>query len=424
MSFSVPEQVSEALRSLVALPVDLREEDATLVARTTLGALAAGRTEVPEGAYYASVQLPNGTRLTQRLPTGTDGRPDLNALTEQVQARVAAAATAAVSSATTTSPASMASVLSGAVLAAAQAFGALRFIVQPDSDTRLSLQRRFGPLAMGLGAPPSPAAPTLGGWKVEGWRGTALGRALAPLGPGPLHAAAEGDSLRVQPNKDDRPSTVRLTPPEGEPLNLVLPPGAAAVVPRAGVMQVDVGEPAMNAVLQLRAAGRVTDFGGAAPVDADFVRGCLDRPGAALAAAYLVLRTSKRDDPMSALDALAPLDGLADTAVLWAERAARGGRHGEALTLFLQACRLDLPAFSAGLGYLVDRLRLYARTQADLPPDAPEQARAALAAVQPVALQCDFTAPLVSYHGPVEPGVAVPEATPAEQLPEGKEHPG
>ena len=109
-------------------------------------------------------------------------------------------------------------------------------------------------------------------------------------------------------------------------------------------------------------------------------------------------------------------DGLA----IRAEHLARLGNHAEALDLLLQLPERGLPLFRAGLGYVLDRLELYASVRPGS-LDAVKQAQAAelLARLKQFVSYVDFAKPCTTYTGrdPNQPDADPTEAEPERESP-------
>ena len=392
-------------------PVELRTPDATLIAETTVGGLMAGQVRVPaEGDYLASVRLPNGSQVTHTIRIGHDGVPDPSAVASLLPPPVLPA-----------KPAPM-GIAGGTVLPLHPPPGGDVFTFSYAVRGYLGTPTGGGFSTGTAGADAAPmglkAVPNLGGWGVQSWIGTAVGKDEASLTSAVVDATAADNTLHVSTDRHERRSTtLHLTPPTGDAMNYVLPPGTTITLPPAGPASFDVGDALMNNILQQRMSGRLVTLLVQTGVDASFMGTCieLDEIGAALAGGYLALRALAEDARDATIEAMEPIAGMSDTMVIRAELAARCGRHADALCLFLQAGACDIPSFTSGLGFLVDRLRLYARlgeTEANrskLPADGSQRALNCLAAVQPFALLSDFAAPFVTYRGRVAPGVAAPE---------------
>lgn len=425
--------LGSAASTVSAWPVHVRDPNGALVARTTLGAIVTGRTTLDAGPFIATLDLPNGTQISHALQFASDGRVDLSALLSKLQVRLSEPGVASMASSSGLASGSLAYLdtlvdqVRDRITAAVGVPPGLVSLL----STAVGKYELLGSIAISAGA-----LIGLGGmgvheasssdWKIESWYGTALGRGITPMAPAVLESIVNSDMKRVRSEMRGRPVTVRLAYDGREPMNFILPPATAVIVSPEAAVRVETGHPTIDELLRLLASGRAGNVAAlTVEVNADFVRSCLDRPGAALGATYRLLRANAQDLD-EALSALDPLVGLSDTLVLRAERAARTGRHAEALPLFLQACTLDLPAFSTGLGFLTDRMRRYAMLgqsrpgrdaeaelrEAGLPDTAPAEAQTALAAIQPFGLQCNFAFPIVQYRGTIElhPALLVPEA--------------
>jgi hypothetical protein len=216
--------------------------------------------------------------------------------------------------------------------------------------------------------------------------------------------------LSVTALDGDRPTTFHFDSTDRDEFNLVLLPGSTATVTSDGAVDVFTGDSLADQLLRFRATGKMHGLNAlTSTLDTESVRTRLDRPAAAIAIAYRMLRV-RHPEIDKATSILEPLARLADTLILRAERMALRGEHLQALVFFIQACETDLPASSYGLGLVTDRLRRYAALgdkdseaelrMARLPPDAPIRARAALSAIQSYAARCAFDSPLTRYEGP------------------------
>lgn len=106
------------------------------------------------------------------------------------------------------------------------------------------------------------------------------------------------------------------------------------------------------------------------------------------------------------------IDWLPDGVAIYAEHLARQGKHAEALAVLLELPQRGLPAFSDGLTYAVDRLRLYTDYTDRFDAEALERGAALLDQLRPFATHADFTHPGLTYAGS-DP--AIPDARPVSE---------
>jgi hypothetical protein len=205
-------------------------------------------------------------------------------------------------------------------------------------------------------------------------------------------------------NHGAAPLTVQLAQSGLRPLNIVLPPGCSLVV-RAGVepfrtrIATRFGVNLVDELIDLRTDGSLGDASGVALTlsVADVAAMSDAHPSAAIAAAYIMVRTGHFHEAAGAIAALASrLAPGSDLLLLQAEMCARAGDHAQAITLFLRAAGEGLPMLSSGLSYLVDRLRMY--MQSTPGPDG-DAVRMALAGLQRVATRCDFNLVFTNFTG-------------------------
>ena len=195
----------------------------------------------------------------------------------------------------------------------------------------------------------------------------------------------------------------------------LLRPGAApvcAVVPldkRFGALVIDAddsGRPAFayrlrhtlaDAALISTAQNKLLDARSYARVMEEALQQKMNDPLAAAAAAYTLLMLGDLDRLHDwTANLFEQFEWLPDGAAIWAEHAARLGRHEEALVALQALFGRGLPVFSEGLVFAVERLRLYTRTTAR-PDGSTSWAAQALARVDPFVQHADLSRPTLTY---------------------------
>ncbi|MDW7597430.1 MULTISPECIES: hypothetical protein [Azospirillum] len=376
------------------MPIEIRENDLTLVQRCTVGTVADAVAQLGTGDYLLTVLLPFGTQITQRISVTNGGGIDFAALCRRVALHP--------------SVADLLNNIMGNRLVnrmadwASWAFGAPSATVATASKP-LNLEQ------MGAVAGDATA-------KVRLYNGVAFGglhRATADT----MDVQYGQGALHVFGTNTPQAATIQILQPNRTPINVVVPPGAVASVSlddrrsaAAARVTLTLGVGIVDEMVRLRTDSRLQDI---VTVVASLSRDDIDRyiaqhTGAAVATTYALLRTA----PASLVDAaIAALDArpvrFADVALIRAERAARDGRYADALLGFVAAADRGLPMFSYGMNYLIDRLRFYAMTghstaqgrALNLPASDLATASSALERYQRFALFTDFDEAVLTYTG-------------------------
>ncbi len=392
------------LSAAVSWPIYIRDAEGVPVAETTLTSMIASPPSLEKGQYFAAVELPTGKQLTQRFDVSDDGSLDLTPLLAGARSALESIGTAAAAHLPAVNR-----VLSD---------GLFNFTLPSAflAGSAFLLSGFSGIMGMGVSNPPDT---TVEG--VTAYRGTALGPG-ATVVPAAANRIPGSDVLSITAPDGDRPSTFHFSGFGPNEFNLILLPGSTATVTTDGATDVTTGDDFADQLLRFRAAGKMHGLSALTSVlNTDSVRSRLDRPPAALAIAYRMLRV-RHTEIDNAVSVLEPLAHFADTIILRAERMALQGKHLQALDLFIQAGETDLPAFSYGLSLLTDRLRRYAGlgdkgyepelSKAGLPTDAPVRATAALSASQTYAARCAFDSPLTYYEGSFKIQASEPASKP------------
>ncbi len=122
---------------------------------------------------------------------------------------------------------------------------------------------------------------------------------------------------------------------------------------------------------------------------------------AAVIKAYTLLRLGQLDHLGNWSRTLfESVNWLADSLIIRAEHLARLGRHREALALLTNLASRDIPCYSDGLSYAVDRLRLYTRYGSDsFTVTEAYLAKTVLARLEEFVSFADLERPILTYTG-------------------------
>ena len=127
----------------------------------------------------------------------------------------------------------------------------------------------------------------------------------------------------------------------------------------------------------------------------------IERPIAAAVGAYSLLRTG-------AVEALHDwtrnlynwMAWLPDAVPILAEHLARQGKHAEALEILVNLPERGLPIFTDGFSYMLDRLRLYVRSnESKFEEHQVKEGQALLDRLEDFSVAVDFSQPAVSFAG-------------------------
>lgn len=374
--------------SVKRAPVELRNADAVLLGRATVSTLEQGiGRHLPQGAYTATVVLPRGESLSEAVPVDIAGEMDLSELANRLR-----------TSALRTGPTAPASPVGAGTPAL------------PELE------------AMGAGAGPATApAPVLYFSLFNGSLDSA--RPVAPAAvaaSGARFSLQGGTATVINTNRDCM--TLQIRQPAQPVLNIVVPPGCRVTVSRPACarkrppieMMFDLA--IVDELIDLRTRGSLTEATAAASTLklSDVVAIAVQHPAAAVAAAYIMMRTGIYEEASKSIKALMNcVDIGPDLLILRAELYARMARYAKAQEGFLAAAHFGVPMASTGLAYLVDRLRFLAQTRhgrgaGDGAPGQPgskhrTQLQQSLVAAQRIASRCDFGLIFTNYTG-VSPG--------------------
>lgn len=333
---------SNLYSALKHAPVEIRDAEAVLMGRSSLATLIkhgrmAGQQALPAGAYMANIGLPNGTRLVAPLEIGHDG-----AVSEAATSKLLALLRNA-----TQAPASVAVAGRAPAQAAHLSAGARQRAADRASAVFMCLFRGTSDF---LGCQP-----------VDELN-------LHELSLTELAMHAQGLSLT---NRGQISLTMQLLQSGTPPWHILVPPGCTVSVlrqPDAARPRITMllNVPLVDQLIALRSNGALSEAIGVAGTlhVADVLDIANSHPFAAIAAAYVLLRTGELSDAEQSIAALAEQCGAQpDLTILLAELCARQGRHAEAQQGFIRAAGQGLPLACTGLTYLVDRLSFYACAQ-------------------------------------------------------------
>jgi hypothetical protein len=360
----------EAMARLGGLPVEIRDADFALIARTTVGGMSQALSDAgdPDEAGYVSVTLPNGATIGTAMALATAASAAPEAICDTLEALPAVSAYLAAVEAPLTGG-----------------------CVSPVTDTARPGADAAAPTPLAF--PPGTRIRLTPG---SGWR-----REIAHG----IDIAADRPRIRLTRRADEPTATISLRLGEAVPLCMVIAPGTTvdlspALQPVA--ITLATGVPVVDDMMRLRDVGRITEvatiLGG---ITIDDMLGHLDEhPAASALIGYGFLRT---EDPERILcpfrEAAARRPDFADVQVMAGEVSARLGRFDEAFDYFLRSTNLGLPAFSFGMNYLIDRLRCYETRSGSPAPDPllADRALAALDRIQVYAPAMLHGAVLTSY---------------------------
>jgi hypothetical protein len=404
------------------IPIEIRDENFVLVRRSTIGSLINHTIGLKSGDYTMTACLPTGHQLVQVIPVDEKHGVDLDAVRQRLVSRTLDAlktdlvSSVSMSATNTVRGAAPISFVLPAIKRGLAAIQADPPTLGKDLIAALGLE--------GMGA----STPTRQGQASEETKVQLNFRLFTSSFPSRLIEARAQERFEVQVQsgtatmKNELPYAVTVQLLQvGEPaLNIVMPSEAKMLVkiPRFATtpsLTMLLDEDFIDELIDLRTAGYLSEAVAVAQsIDsAQIVDLAKTRPAAAIAAAYIVLRTGNFDVASIAIDELGlqlPLG--TDLTVLAAEVNARKGRHPLAACGFRRATELGLPVASAGLGYLIDRLRFYCTSESvflEPPPMQPSadisgqsasmSLKECLDKVQPFAFRCDFTLPFTNYTG-------------------------
>jgi len=406
------------------IPVEIRDEQFVLVRRSTIGSLLNHTIGLKSGNYTITAHLPTGQQLVQVIPVDDTHGVDVDAVRERIVQRamdalhtdfVSPASRFATNTISNSSPFSF-------VLPAVKHGIATAVLTDWPTDNK-NLIAWLGLESMGAGTPAIRAPAVSEETKVHvNFR---LFTSSFPSGP-----IAAPDQDRFDVNVQSGTAVMKNALPYAVTVQLLQTgePALNIVVPSLAKLLVKISEAAdtpcltmllddafIDELIDLRAAGYLSEAVAVAQsIDtAQIVDLAKTKPAAAIAAAYIVLRTGNFDVATDAIDALSlMLPEGTDLTVLAAEVNARKGRHQLAASGFQHATKLGLPVASAGLAYLIDRLRFYCTSESISPDEHATQQRAdvshqsvseslkeCLDKVQPFAFRCDFSLPFTNYTG-------------------------
>lgn len=371
---------SEAL----AMPIEIRAADSSLVARVTVDDADQVAGNLEAGEYHVGVTMPSGKKTYRTVVLGEGGVNSLrDAITEwptikaHLSDRIADAASAAVN------------------------------VIEADDQGQIAIRGGIR-AARGRsrpGAPKRSLLRTIG--LIEG------SGSKASL-PGMLRLRAMGCDVVVERPLGASVGTVQIIDPDVPPLNVVVPPASSLAISHDGdgVRCVDLvtGLACADDLLRLRREQRLDEFATmVTSLGPDVVKRHSELLlSGALVMAYALLRSGSPEQMREASQHLLLArpddpDVLAIAGELWA----REGNHIAAMRCFLDALTYGLPAFSFGLNYIVERLRLYsvAKILAPTEDQQPEidgliaSSKERFEQVQAVALRMDFEGAVTAYEG-------------------------
>jgi NTE family protein len=200
---------------------------------------------------------------------------------------------------------------------------------------------------------------------------------------------------------------VQIIQPVSAPITIAVPsaPGPSSTLRwvrhPAGYWSLDVhlADSVANLLVHYRAQGYVLQAAETLEspnLDAErLLRGKMGDPVAAAAGAYALLRFADLARLHDWTRNLYEWFDLADAAAIRGEHLARLGEHKQALEMFLALCDRGLPAFTDGLSYALDRLRLYIDTTG-FEPALVESARDEFELLKRLAPIVDFGKPILT----------------------------
>ncbi|MGO4394908.1 tetratricopeptide repeat protein [Variovorax sp. M-6] len=354
--------------------VEIRQPDSTLVCRTTLSAISDVASRLDAGDYFATVNLPQGNRLTRHVSVSSQGF-EPQGIFDHVRS----------------------------------SFDSL-----PNRETSFStFSSRLTPLA---------AKSSIAGLESMGRTGNAVNK--PPLYGRVFTREGQSFELNKEHFRTKNSSEIEIWNAETEvivfqvlrigwpALNILLPSGVkvllAAPSGQNGLdFQVRFDVELVDSLLELRSEGSLAAIVTVAKaIKSDSILELANQNlTAAVSLCYMVVRWGEMQEAQEAVDTLGKLHpSKPDLWVLRGEVAARAGFHAKALECFLHCRSIGLPAATLGLTSLVDRLRFYAASFADAQEIAfdTEMQRATvrtLEGVQPFASRCNFEMILTNYPG-------------------------
>lgn len=380
------ERAAAIAEEALAVPVEIRSADSALVARGTVDALDQATEGLKAGEYHVGVTLPSGEKIVQSVTIGKTlegGIESLRglvtewpAIREHVTTRVTDALAATVTAVDAEDQAEL--VLAGGARAT-------RGAVQAVKSHRTAL-RTVGLL-----------------------EGSGVKASMASV----RRIKANGQDVIVERPAGAAAVTVQITDPNVPPFNVVVPPGATLTIGTEtdGELSVSLstGLACADDLLRFRGEQRLDDV--TAVLDslgpASVQRHSETQLAGALVIAYGLLRSANIDQMREvAQHLLVARPDDPDVLAIGGEVWARDGNHVAAMRCFLDALTYGLPAFSYGLNYCVERLRLY--TVAEIMVDEhqrgeldrlSERCKAQYRVVQGFALKMDFEAAVTGYSG-------------------------
>jgi hypothetical protein len=393
---SLGRAMDAAMRVLLALPIEVRRPDFALVRRATLGNIRDLVADVAPGTYVISVGLPGGSRVGQEVVLKEDGTID----STEVSRSLATLPTIASDIGRAMSSNSSANVLRAALSLAGSMLAKL--------PTPQIIGRSASSLASNTPPDTTPV-------KIICSDGAPL-TARARLREADYTVRQARSGWRISRKLQGASSVIQLLQSTRPPINVVLPPATILKVKppfQAGSrlrIGISVGNDVVDRILQLRRRGRIEEVVSLMPslTPAAVNSYVKNKPGAALAAGYILLRSIQTEIARKVIAIVVDsLNRSPDALVMGAELAARAGDHSAALSGFVSARKLGLPAFSYGINYTIDRLRMYATSanevnkleQLKINGAEIRAAKEALSACQTFALFMDFANPMTMYTG-------------------------
>jgi hypothetical protein len=377
--------------SLKRAPVEIRNEQAVLMGRATVATVEQHLgARLPKGTYTARVALPKGQYLVQTIEVTADGRLNLGDLVERLNDPVP------VGPATPTIPSQDGEDKrsAGAALPAMPALEPMGAQPEPVSDvngTTYSNGASYFSLFDGTFRNAKPIA-----WE---------------------RAVKTGVQVSVQPdeasvhNGRSESLTLQVLRSSHRVLNIVVPPGCRVVVSRPAAccvqprMEMLFDLDVVDDLIDLRNRGSLSEATAAAKTltAGDVLAIAGFHPSAALAAAYIMIRSGIYDRASESIKAL--FDRIAigpDLLILRAELHARAAKYGKAQCDFLAAAHMGIPMVTAGLTYLMDRLRFLSHTwtrRGTSVAASTNQIGPVLKEMEGIALRCDFGQVFTNYTG-------------------------
>lgn len=387
---------------LRTLPLEIRQSDDTLVARTTMARLPTVLNSLSAGDYVFSVALPVGTRISQQVRVDGHGSVDVTKVVEDLKALPSV-------------DAFLKSHVAGTFTdAMGTGFDGLLAALGDRAPSIGAVLDRFG-VALGR------AGPSTDDHVIQVRAFEVTGSAWSEVKPDALSIKASGSGQRIRSRSGVRLALQMLRAGRAA-LNVVLPPGSDLVLSapvdadQSAVADttVDFGVVLINELLALRMEGRLDEVATVSQeLDLSEIEGFqAERVGAATLAMYVLLRTGNREGAAELAARLRQKGPSVDAHIVLAEVAALSGRHREALIEIRAAGEDGLPDFSYGLNYMTNRLRFYIQCEASgkletlrLEPHELDGFDRLFERAQGVALFTDFSEPTLTFTGldPVDP---------------------